>query len=470
MRDQTGNRGSMFGKKFAFSIVLCVSWAAHLPSAFSQVGTNSPNAISPSTLGLRLDSVGSMPRIAGANPTSPVAAGNSLLLVDQAGEVYRWGGRNAESILSTTNAPIGINPVGPEKILNVASNDAGNRLYVVYTSSTVPLGTPTYSNPRAAERPDSQAWQVIYGYNYNGTTVSNPTPISAFQVYSDGHTGGGLNVLSNGKLLFAVGDNGDAGEDGRRFAQDSTTHLGKLLVVDPNSGAFNVAAQGVRNPQRLVSVNNQGTTYIGFADIGGKVAEEINFISADRLLSTSAIANFGWGRNADSLAREGAFYIDPAGNGIGVAPPAEAGFIQPFAQWGREGARFVAGSGPVLSDSSFSSLSSVFGDLASGKVYGTLGDITGLNQTVFELDLYNSALQLTNLDMLAGGRADPRFFNFADGSAGLLLERTGEFFTLTEINSIPAPSVISLIAFGLVGLRVPLLVRRARKTRWSFRT
>jgi hypothetical protein len=465
MRANTFKTGSLFAKTFAFSFAVFITWAAHFPAAFSQANPYRPSAVNPSSLSLRLDSVGSIPRFSGSNPTSPVAAGNSLLLVDQAGEVYRWDGVNAQSILSSANRPIGITSVGPEKILNVASNDAGSRLYVVYTSSTVPVGIPTYTNPRAAERPDTQAWQVIYSYNFNGTAVSNPTPVSAFQVYYEGHTGGGLQVLSNGKLLFAVGDNGDSGEDGGRFAQDSTTHLGKLLLVDTNSGAFSVAAQGVRNVQRLVSVNKLGTTYIGFADIGGKIAEEINFISADRLLSTSAIGNFGWGRNADSLAREGTFYVDPAGNGIGVAPYPETGFIQPAAQWGREGASFVAGSGPVLSENSFTSISSVFGDLVSGRVFGTLGEVTDFGQTVFEIDLYDSSLQLTSLALLAGGRADPRFFNFADGSAGVLLERTGEFFSLRQFTAVSAPSAISLFALGLVALGAPSLGRRRRTNR-----
>jgi hypothetical protein len=37
------------------------------------------------------------------------------------------------------------------------------------------------------------------------------------------------------------------------------------------------------------------------------------------------------------------------------------------------------------------------------------------------------------LKELAGGeRPDPRFFNFPDGTAGVLLERTGAFYKLTE--------------------------------------
>jgi len=38
------------------------------------------------------------------------------------------------------------------------------------------------------------------------------------------------------------------------------------------------------------------------------------------------------------------------------------------------------------------------------------------------------------LSGLAGGRPDPRFFLFPDGSAGVLIERTGAFYRLTQIS------------------------------------
>jgi hypothetical protein len=55
-------------------------------------------------------------------------------------------------------------------------------------------------------------------------------------------------------------------------------------------------------------------------------------------------------------------------------------------------------------------------------------------QTVFKVGLVDSASQTVTLKGLAGGnRADPRFFNFPDGTAGVLLESTGDFFRLTEV-------------------------------------
>lgn len=67
-------------------------------------------------------------------------------------------------------------------------------------------------------------------------------------------------------------------------------------------------------------------------------------------------------------------------------------------------------------------------------------------------------LNQTSLFELAGGRADPRFFNFSDGTAGVLLETTGDFYQLTElsnssIKSVPEPvSTASIAILGLFGL------------------
>ena len=36
---------------------------------------------------------------------------------------------------------------------------------------------------------------------------------------------------------------------------------------------------------------------------------------------------------------------------------------------------------------------------------------------------------------VAGGRADPRFFRFPNGTAGVLLENTGDLFRLTEVGN-----------------------------------
>jgi hypothetical protein len=170
-----------------------------------------------------------------------------------------------------------------------------------------------------------------------------------------------------------------------------------------------------------------------FADIGGLVAEEIDSVRLVDLLDPSAVENFGWGRNADGFAREGTFYIDPAGNPVGAAPPGEPGFVQPIAQWGRESNIWVAATGPVSLASGFATVTCLFGDLVSGAVLAVQGDLGRVGQDVLRVQLVDGNLRPTTLSALAGGRPDPRFFVFPDGTPGVLLERTGDLFRLDEL-------------------------------------
>jgi len=264
--------------------------------------------------------------------------------------------------------------------------------------------------------------------------LSNPLAIVALQVRSDGHTGGGMIVLGDGTVLFATGDNGDAGEDGRQYAQDQTNHLSKILRINPSTSAVTVLAAGVRNVQRLFVNPNGGDPRLEFADLGGNIAEEFNSVRIADLL-VAPVENFGWGRSGvDNLAREGTFYIDPGGAATGAAPTPETGFAQPIAQFGREGAQLVAVTGTVSSAVSFTNITALFGDLPTGNVLAVIGAPGTPSQTVYRVNLVDSSLAPVTLTGLAGGRPDPRFFLFADGTAGVLLERTGAFYRLTQIS------------------------------------
>jgi hypothetical protein len=401
----------------------------------AQTGALSPNPIKSSDLRLRLDLVGTIPTH--TNPTSPTVAGSVLLLVDQGGYVYRWDATGSRALLTPSDVPAGITPIGAEAVLNVAANTAGDKIFVVFTSSTAPRGVPR----RVSTRPGADAWQVLHRYDFNGTALSNPTAIAAWQVRTDGHTGGGLVVLNDGTVLLATGDNGDAYEDGRGYAQDGGSHLSKILRINPADGTTNVVAMGVRNVQRLAVYQHDGDPRLDFIDVGGIVAEELNSIRVADLAEPSGIRNFGWGRSpVDGKAREGTFYINPSGVAVGSAPTPEAGFIQPIAQFGREGATLFAGTGPVSSAQSLTRITSLFGDLPGGAVYAVTGPLSQTGQDVFHVALVNSEGQAVNLKDLAGGaRPDPRFFNFPDGTAGVLLERTGAFYRLTELPP-PAPA------------------------------
>jgi subtilisin family serine protease/regulation of enolase protein 1 (concanavalin A-like superfamily) len=391
-----------------------------------------PAPVQSSTITVRMDLVGHM--ATHVNPTSAAIAGSQLLLVDQAGWIYRWDGTSMHDLFAPAMFPSGIFPPGGESVLNVASDAAGTHVYVMFSTFTAPSGIPISVSPRPFD-----SWQVLYKYDFNGSALSNPSPIRAFQVRSDGHTGGGLVVLNDGTVLCAIGDNGDAGEDGRSYAQDASNHLAKILRVNPADGSATVVALGVRNVQRLAIDPNGGDPRLTFADLGGYVAEEIDSIRLANLLDGTP-HNFGWGRSGvDNKAREGTFYIDANGSAVGAAPTPEAGFLQPVAQWGREGAPLIAASGPAISTVSFSTITALFGDLPTGAVWAVTGLPSVTGQPVYHVALVDNTLQPVTLIAIAGGnRPDPRFFTFPDGTAGVLLERTGDFYRLTQIAAAPA--------------------------------
>jgi hypothetical protein len=394
-----------------------------------------PAAVNDSNIHVQLTHSGTMPASSfwgkKTNATSPVAVGSDLILIDQAGFLYRRDVNGAiHTLLTPDDAPAQLSLTN-ERILNVAPNHAGDLLYVVFTSSTTPAGVPVSVSPRT----DGAGYQIIYSYGFDGTSLADPRPIRSFEVHpTSGHTGGGLVALDDGSILLAVGDNGNSFEDGRTFAQDNVSHLSKIVRIDPQTGDWTILAKGIRNVQRLEVSQRDENSYLDFVDIGRDIAEELNRVLLADLLDSATIENFGWGRNAaDGRAREGTFYIDPSGNAVDEAPVGEAGFRQPLAQWGREAQTHVAATGPVSSSKSFRNIDILFGDLIFGTVYAVRDTTAGIARKVLRVNLVDDDLRATSLTELAGGRPDPRFFKFSDGSAGVLLERSGDLYSMAEI-------------------------------------
>jgi hypothetical protein len=386
-----------------------------------------PAPIAPSDLMVRIDAVGVTP--AKVNPTSPVVAGTRLILIDQAGTLSVWNGERVEPLLGPREVPAGLKltGVGTERVLNVAADSAGTTLYAVFVAANPPNDIPRRPSPR-----DPDAWFVVYSFAFDGSRLSSPRAITAIQARTDGHMGGGLVVLPDGDVLMAIGDNGDSYEDGRQLSQDPTVHLAKLVRIDPANGATGIVGLGVRCVQRLVVSGSGADARLSFTDPGGWVSEELNSVAVSELTEAQPV-NFGWGRGVDRKAHEGTFHIDPVGNSVEKIQVPEAGIAEPVAEFGREGARAVAISGPVISTASFSRITALFGDLVSGNVFAVTSPLAVKRQSVYRVELMTPDGKVITVKELAGGeRPDPRFFNFPDGSAGMLLERTGTFYKLTE--------------------------------------
>lgn len=402
---------------------------------------------------------------------SPVVIDGVLHVVDQFGEIRRQAADGSfETVFTAADLPSGVVPAGGRALLNIADGPDG-AVVMAITSDTLPPGVgPAAALPAAPEygfgsrEPD---YQVIYRFTQGADgRLENPEALAAFETTTNGHAGGGLLALDTGEVLFATGDALGFDRDGLAAPQESESHLGKLLLIDDEG--FEVVAQGVRNVQRL-TFTDDSKTRIAFADIGASTAEEINSIELSELLDDDPqkTPNFGWGRNRDGKAREGTFYINSGATDapgtvatvIGRAPEPEAGFLQPYAQFGREGDGFIAVSGPAVSPHAFDSIVSIFGDLVSGNIYATLDPFGGLGPAdVYAVTLVDARGALVTLKELAEGRPDPRFFTFADGGAGVMLEATGSIYRLSDaFGVVPLPAGLWMTLTGLTGL---WLVRR----------
>lgn len=396
-----------------------------------------PAPVKASDITVRAALVGRMPTH--KNPTSPVVAGSHLLLIDQAETIYVWNNGSAQPALTMSTAAPAVKFTEIEPVLNAAATPDGSRVYVMFVSAVAPDTVPRRTSPKDG----TDAWYLLYAFDFDGATLTNGRPVTAMQVRTDGHTGGGMALLEDGSVIFTPGDNGDSYEDGRGYSPNPDLHLAKIVRIDPANGSTRILAVGVRAAQRVIVSGRGAQARVTFVDPGGWVSEELNSVRVADLLNAPSPLNFGWGRSpVDGKAREGTFYINEVGDSVGVAPPDEPGFVQPIAELGREAASQFAISGPVASVVSFSRITFLFGDLVSGALFATTSPATVRHQDVFHVAVVDSSGAPTTLKDLAGGaRPDPRFFNFPDGSAGVLLERTGEFFRLTEIKrAAPSPA------------------------------
>ena len=402
-----------------------------------------------------------LPADAANNVAAPVVIDGVVHVVDQFGRILRQDGSGFTEVLGPSAGilPDGLSLTTSRAILNVADGP-GDRVFVAFTSDTLPPGLSASPLPDEApfntEPPD---YQVIYRFEHDGAgNLTLPVPLTAFEYRPQFHAGGGMLVLPDtGDLLLAIGDNNKFDADGDVHPQDDTSHLGKILIIDGETGGVSLAAEGVRNVQRLTFVGDGQR--VGFADIGAETAEEINSIAVARLQDTAQVENFGWGRDprGDDPSREGTFLIGktPNNSATGLAP-LDPAYDWPDAQIGREGAPFIAISGPVASDA-FETITALFGDLPSGSLYAMRAPWGTGQADVFAVSLVDTGGTPTSLFEIAGNaRPDPRFFNFPDGGPGVLLERTGSLYRLTEVSAVPLPGAFAGLATALAlvaGLR-----------------
>jgi glucose/arabinose dehydrogenase len=137
---------------------------------------------------------------------------------------------------------------------------------------------------------------VVARYDVVRGEAVNPTQLLSVAQPYENHNGGLVLFDRTGMLLVGLGDGGNAGDPENR-AQDLASYLGKILRIDPATGApakgnpypsnRYVWALGLRNPWRFTFDAN-GDLYLG--DAGQKSEEELDVVPP----SLQRGANYGW--------------------------------------------------------------------------------------------------------------------------------------------------------------------------------
>ncbi len=240
------------------------------------------------------------------------------------------------------------------------------------------------------------------------------------------HNGGALRFGPDGQLYISVGDNSVGAN-----AQDLTNRLGKILRIDPTTGAASAGnpfagvpgvseeiwAYGLRNPFKMDFSPESGELFIN--DVGQNRFEEINLGTAG--------ANYGWPE--DEGASNNADFTDPM-----FAYDHDRGdcAITGGAFYGKGSS---AGFGASYEGAYF------FGDFCSGIIYK-------MDTKSGEVTEFANSLGFGIVDLLVG----------SDGSLYYLMQ-TG---TLGRIASVvPEPATAAL----LLGTAAAIGFRRRRQAR-----
>ncbi|HYR96397.1 MAG TPA: PQQ-dependent sugar dehydrogenase, partial [Candidatus Binatus sp.] len=168
---------------------------------------------------------------------------------------------------------------GEQGLLSVAFDpdfETNGNFYVYYTQNA------------PSPQPDGNV--IIARYHATSPDVGDPASetilVTVPHTSAGNHNGGNVNFGPDGFLYAATGDGGFGG-DPFDNAQNDASMLGKLLRIDPATGATTNWAKGLRNPFRFSFDRANGDIYIG--DVGQGSWEEVDYGAGN-----PAGVNYGW--------------------------------------------------------------------------------------------------------------------------------------------------------------------------------
>ena len=218
---------------------------------------------------------------------------------------------------------------------------------------------------------------------------------NSFTFIGSNHNGGHLFFDTNGLLMVAIGDGGDANDTGNGHTAigngaDATNILGTLIRIDPNgnnsaNGKYGIPADnpfvghptylpeiyayGFRNPWTFSQDPSTGVIYS--SDSGQNTIQEVNRVLPGQ--------NYGW------RVKEGSFLFDPVTGNIASLhnAPSIVGLVDPIVEYDHDQGYANIIGGHVYRGSLIPGLQGAYicGDYGPFQPPGELFYVEGLNNT-----------------------------------------------------------------------------------------
>jgi glucose/arabinose dehydrogenase len=359
-----------------------------------------------------------------------------LFVVDQAGKILiiQNGVVLPTPFLDLSSTIVTVNPGYDERgLLGIAFHPDyvhNGRFWVRYSIPRQGVsGEPCFTAPPFNCHSEVLAEFHVSAANPN---VADPTPTVLFTVPKPqfNHNSGEVAFGPDGYLYFGLGDGGGAndgltdnppshGPGGN--GQNTNVMLGKLHRIDVSTpGAFTIPptnpfvaggglpsiyAYGFRNPYRFSFDNGpggNGTLYV--ADVGQDYVEEVDVVTNG--------GNYGW------VIREGATCFNPQATTTPLPNCADAGMIDPIAQYFHPNVGIAVIGGFLYRGSLVPQLQGkyVFGDFSTsfGTPDGHIFYMTPVNESV--------ASQILRVKLGVGNRAFGQFLK------GIGRDQNGELY------------------------------------------
>ncbi len=286
--------------------------------------------------------------------TAPLGDTTRVFVVEKAGTIQVLDGAVRSTFLDIASKVQSTDNERGLLSMAFAPDYLTSGLFYVYYTAKSPLGQLTIEeyrvDPANPDRADA---------SYARPLVTIPHDQQA------NHNGGQLQFGPDGFLYAGTGDGGSGGDPSGN-AQTTTPappsvvgsvnhdyRLGKLLRIDPATGAASIFAYGLRNPWRFSYDRNTGDLVIG--DVGQDRYEEVDFAAAP---GDGAGVNYGWN------TYEG-LHTYPAGAPAGAAP----GTVLPVIEYPHSPACSITG-GYVVRDVALPELAGtyLYGDNCTGTI------------------------------------------------------------------------------------------------------